>query len=530
MANCSYSPNGQIASDANFVSTVRSKRFVGCVGKFSTIETLEWKAEKIIDATNVTFYGAVGDGVTDDTNAIQAALDSGFNVVFPKASYVASSTLTIPSNTIVDLQGSSILGAGFSVFGVQNVMVMNGKITNNGAIYPTAFSAANSSNITLMNICAENVSNGFILGDAGGALTNVNTFGLCVRQSKNVAYAHYNAQQVRHVNISTYNARWGMNIFSLNRNIQIVNAHFELGAPATTPTGDDSWYTGLPEHGLYAHSSNELQIQNITSIGWGRSGGTSGIKLRNFENITIDGGYIEGAFQDFGLFIQPNGGVQDYLRNVHISNVVCTGDLIFINDYVTGVGEIDVTMSNCTFTQQMSVGVGISSTDSVLTLNACKFNLGIIVGSTWSGLVNIIGCIFQSGVEQALLVNSDTKIVVMDCTFIDWNTSGLVPIDNGTNARISAIGGINVSNVNVNGCTFLQPTKRRLGFYGTVAGIITNNNMVNCFGGGDVWLFVGGVTQSCYLSNNTNYDNTLSGFSTAGNNVLLNDDTTVTLY
>ena len=46
------------------------------------------------DFVSVKSFGAVGDGVTDDTAAIQAALDSGnLSVFIPKGIYIISSTL-----------------------------------------------------------------------------------------------------------------------------------------------------------------------------------------------------------------------------------------------------------------------------------------------------------------------------------------------------------------------------------------------------------------------------------------------------
>jgi hypothetical protein len=48
-------------------------------------------------AVNVQDYGAKGDGVTDDTTAIQTALDTGAIVVLPKGDYLISSTLTTVS-------------------------------------------------------------------------------------------------------------------------------------------------------------------------------------------------------------------------------------------------------------------------------------------------------------------------------------------------------------------------------------------------------------------------------------------------
>lgn len=64
---------------------------------------------------NVKDFGAVGDGVTDDTVAIQAAFDAGTNIVFPTGTYVINGNtstgepITIDADKNVDLQGSVLL-------------------------------------------------------------------------------------------------------------------------------------------------------------------------------------------------------------------------------------------------------------------------------------------------------------------------------------------------------------------------------------------------------------------------------------
>ena len=52
-------------------------------------------------ATNVTTFGAVGDGVTDSTAAINAALLTGNDIYLPAGTYVVTGTLYIPSHTNV---------------------------------------------------------------------------------------------------------------------------------------------------------------------------------------------------------------------------------------------------------------------------------------------------------------------------------------------------------------------------------------------------------------------------------------------
>jgi len=63
-------------------------------------------------AVNVKDYGAVGDGVTDDTAAIQSAIDSGARMVlFPSGIYSVSSTLTLSSSIIIQSDGAKIVSS-----------------------------------------------------------------------------------------------------------------------------------------------------------------------------------------------------------------------------------------------------------------------------------------------------------------------------------------------------------------------------------------------------------------------------------
>ena len=66
-------------------------------------------------AVNVKDFGAVGDGVTDDTAAIQAAIDSSATkVIIPKGTYLTTTAIVLPSNIHVTGSGT-IINAG-SVF------------------------------------------------------------------------------------------------------------------------------------------------------------------------------------------------------------------------------------------------------------------------------------------------------------------------------------------------------------------------------------------------------------------------------
>lgn len=60
-----------------------------------------------IGAANIRDYGAIGDGIHDDTIAIQRCLDSNRSIYIPTGTYIITNTITLPSNT-------SVIGAGLN--------------------------------------------------------------------------------------------------------------------------------------------------------------------------------------------------------------------------------------------------------------------------------------------------------------------------------------------------------------------------------------------------------------------------------
>jgi hypothetical protein len=68
--------------------------------------TEEDKAElKANEPANVMDFGATGDGVTDDTDAIKQAIATGRSVYFPAGTYLITSTLNITQDTSTRLYG-----------------------------------------------------------------------------------------------------------------------------------------------------------------------------------------------------------------------------------------------------------------------------------------------------------------------------------------------------------------------------------------------------------------------------------------
>lgn len=80
--------------------------------------TISTKIDNLI--YNVKFFGAVGDGITDDTIAIQKAIDSGNHIYFPKGTYFISSTLTYHSDLTLEGDNATIIGDVYKLLSSPN--------------------------------------------------------------------------------------------------------------------------------------------------------------------------------------------------------------------------------------------------------------------------------------------------------------------------------------------------------------------------------------------------------------------------
>lgn len=115
-------------------------------------------AQKFAEYTSVKDFGAVGDGATDDTAAIQAAIDSfsvSGAVYFPKGTYKVSATINL-----VNKHRISLIGDGVSVTAIQAASSFTGTVLINQVHTTIVYGAVNT-------------ISGFYLGGVAGVTTGI---------------------------------------------------------------------------------------------------------------------------------------------------------------------------------------------------------------------------------------------------------------------------------------------------------------------------------------------------------------------
>lgn len=127
----------QFLIDNNLGNAVPGDYFVGNRGAGNTGGILFPNVQGSLDIINVKDYGAVGNGVTDDTAAIQLALTAagagtyGSAIYFPSGNYLVSAALNIPTTSV----GIKIYGAGRSTTTiVRKATYINGDLFYLGTI------------------------------------------------------------------------------------------------------------------------------------------------------------------------------------------------------------------------------------------------------------------------------------------------------------------------------------------------------------------------------------------------------------
>lgn len=266
-------------------------------------------------------YGAVGDGSTDDTTAIQAALDAAVaargTVIFPAGTYIISAPLTVDNSAV------RILGTA--------AMIRIGNIEMSGAVLKAASAFSGSYMMTVENtVEAEERITGFEIGFLGfdgnsvaslGGLHGVAWYDACY--AHDITFANFTGSFV-HIEPSASQRNQG---FALER---LWGIHRDEGTSAS----------------VLIEGANEFSLRDCKFFGNGDP--TSGTSNRNGLEIASSGSWlsrralIEGcSFANYtlaGIHLQERCDFVSIINNTFelLGNGVIVGETAGSGDHCRG--------------------------------------------------------------------------------------------------------------------------------------------------------------------------------------------------
>lgn len=297
-------------------------------------------------------FGAKGDGVTDDTEAIQKAL--AFNNVNISKNYLITENLVLHSNL-------KIFGGGTITKKVE---------FNDSYLNHCIFSCTDSNNIDINNINL--MSNSLAISVHG--CSNVNITNLIINSEKySILISDSKKNESNGITISNIKLENDVTIISSDgihvdggcSNIYIYNV--------SGTTGDD--FIALNAIEGSRKTIKNVIIDNIKCSGY------AGVRIYGqlncvIENVSINNSYINSnngiRLTNIVGFTEINLNAPTF-NNIVFNNCIVNSSIrnVFLS-YING----SVTFNNCTFVATVNPNVGFfnSSINSLLIFNSCVFN------------------------------------------------------------------------------------------------------------------------------------------------------------
>lgn len=314
---------------------------------------------KLQENVSVKDFGAVGDGVADDTAAIQAAIDAAGNggcLYFPKGEYYCASSLTVGNQNfsmrgdaasnqanLTDFSSAIVFGNTSSV----GITFNNASFTMRQIIIENmGFHGDTSQSVMRFDDVANiNLSNCFVGNASASASNAINFTGCFIIYTENC----FIEKTANNRAVGTIGIRINLN------NPQLA------GIYSFYNTTVRNFATGLIVDGQY---SDTERYQSFNFIGSQAKSNTVGLELAGkLQSGTIQGSYFEGNIQHD---IRMTEGVQNLEIAGNFFNSEATNSQIKVgNSTSTSAGYVRaVTMSNNYHTNIDTTGIIVSVDDT----------------------------------------------------------------------------------------------------------------------------------------------------------------------
>jgi uncharacterized protein YjbI with pentapeptide repeats len=351
---------------------------------------------KLRETVSVRDFNAVGDGVTDDTAAIQAAITSlsatGGTVFFPKGTYKTDSGVTLVSNLTLQGETGAVIKPSDSV----PLWAYRGVSTNNVKVIDLTFEGT------------------------GTAFTNGNQRLLQIETGSNIEITGCNFTKAREGGVSLNGCS-----FAIVSNSSFTSCY---GTGLTTRDGCSK----------ITVDSCVFYLNGDTGVATNAAG--RGLLFWETSNSVASNCVFEGN-TEYGLRLYSQTGDSEANRNIAISNcafrdngTTATGksDLYIYNEH----GDTErVVVTGCTFsTRTGNTGAVMSGTN--MTLSGCSFKAITPRSSNHAvslyGATNVVcvGNVIQD-FGSAFNMSASVGHVTTNCTMADNQIDGVVEFSGG---------------------------------------------------------------------------------------------------
>lgn len=257
---------------------------------------------KLQETVSVKDFGAVGDGVTDDSDAIRSAISTGNMVYFPNGRYVYDGTVI--TNSVVRIQGEVMPTVNSAKTDLDNGAIILGTLAfSSDEVYLKDFGVKAPVDGDAIRASAKVLN-------SGGHLHTENLVGLCTSPSSDAHALLFQSFQ-KHTGGNLYGIYSKFGFVSKCQNVDLTTIHTvendESGVILKSDTGFGTCGNVSIQQTRHICSSSQRRGFHIQS---------SDVTVRNVQIGEI---YSDGAIDN--VLVQCGSGATD-IRNVQINSII----------------------------------------------------------------------------------------------------------------------------------------------------------------------------------------------------------------